>query len=1823
LRSFAHPPRAARRLAGAALVLCAVCSTSRLGADSTLVFNEIQYHPAANELGLEWIELYSQMAVDMDISGWSLSGGVDFLFPAGTIVRGGGFVVVAIDPGQLAAATGFAGAFGPFQGRLDNEGDRLEILNNSGRVMDSMRYRDGGDWPVAPDGSGVTLAKRDPHSASAPAENWSWSRQLNGTPGAHNFPDESGETPVGPQGLVSYWSFDDAGGTTADAIGGNNGTLGSTTARRAGFIGAGALSFDNSANAFVNVGAGAGNGFSVTTGIAIEALIVPQWGAAAADGDMIFRKEDGSNRIVFGFQNDGNADGRSLPAVAEAPYNYAGPVLSFGLNVGGVYSELDMPLDGLAGRPALAALKDGQPHHVAAVFDSASGRKTIYVDGQSAFSVQLAAGARAASGGASAGYLGNMTGRSQPFTGAIDEVAFWNRPLSAAEVQAHVQAFRSGQSYFSNGSPGGGEAASLAFNEFAFAGGGDYWVELANTGGAPVEVGGHAIAPTNLSSVVALPARLLAPGEFLAVSRAQLGFDLFEGDGLFLFSPDSRQVVDAMRTCGSCGRSPDGTGRWLSPESQTPGAANQFRFEDSMVINEILYHQRAEGAQEPVVEETVILPIGASWKYDASGNDLGTAWRAAGFNDAAWPSGTGLFYNEDAELPAAKSTLLNLGIVTYYFRTTFQFNGDPQSSEVRVRAVIDDGAVFYLNGVEVLRVNIPDGDVNAGTLASPGVANAGFTGPYSLDRQHLRQGANTLAVELHQASAGSSDVVFGAEISAGVVLEPGHPYRESPEAWLELYNRGAAPVDLTGWKLAGGIDFAFEPGTVVGSGGYLVIAADGDFLAAKYPALRIAGSFEGRLSHRSDRIALLDSRGNPADEVRYFDAGRWPEYADAGGSSLELRNPFADNSKAESWAASDETGRSQWRTYRYRETASTIVGPEQWSEFVIGLLDSGEALLDDLSVIEQPGAAGRELLQNGAFENAATAWRILGNHRHSRVIVDPANAANHVLHLVATGATEHMHNHLETTLAGGARIVNGREYEISFRAKWLGGSNQFNTRLYFNRAPQTTLLDVPDANGTPGARNSRFVDNPGPVFEDFRHGPVVPDAAEPVVVSVRAADPDGVRAVSLWHSVAGGAWQRTAMAQSGGAYTATIPGQSASQVVQFYVEAEDSRGALAMFPARGRDSRALYKVQDGQARAGVLHNFRFIMTTADANFLHLDTNVQSNEYLGCTIVYRESEAYYDCGIRLKGSQRGRVGGSRVSFVARFDPERPFRGIHESVSLDRSGGWGIGAGPTGQDEIIIKHGINHAGALPGMYDDMAWLIAPRSAQNGQTLVMMAKYTSHFLDSYLPNGSDGNLFKVELIYYPTTTVGGNPEGLKLPQPDIVVGTDLRDLGDDKEPYRWTFLAENNYARDDYSRFIELCKTLSLSGAAFESRIESILDVDETTRMYAAHTLCGISDTYWFAENYHNVMVYEPPAGGLFQFFAWDNDVAYARSVSAPLWSGPSITKLYSFPRFQRLFYQHVQDLTASTFNAAYITRWTDHYGTLAQETASFNTVRNYITQRSNFAITQLPARAAFAITTNSGNDFTVNALTTTIEGSGWIDVRSVLAEDRDEPLELSWTAVNRWRAELRLFSGANAITLFAFNIAGDLVGTDSITITSTVNLPAPVIATVIPAVAPPGTRIAIDGANFSDGLEVHFGSVEASDVDFDSAADPDTILVTVPDLPPGAIQLAVRNPDGKFSNAVSFETLAEPGSFVRGDANGDGLVNLSDAVKVLVHLFRAGSIACADAADVNDSETIEVTDAVVLLEFLFRLGRSPAPPYPAPGVDPSGATLGCGP
>src|SRR5205085_3535411 len=202
------------------------------------------------------------------------------------------------------------------------------------------------------------------------------------------------------------------------------------------------------------------------------------------------------------------------------------------------------------------------------------------------------------------------------------------------------------------------------------------------------------------------------------------------------------------------------------------------------------------------------------------------------------------------------------------------------------------------------------------------------------------------------------------------------------------------------------------------------------------------------------------------------------------------------------------------------------------------------------------------------------------------------------------------------------------------------------------------------------------------------------------------------------------------------------------------------------YPAKGPDSRVLYKVNDGLANLSLGHNIRVIMTPADVALLNALTNVMSNDNLGATVVCDEQRAYYDMSLRLKSSERGRTDPARVGLHLTFNSEDLFRGVHPVMLVDRSGQNGL----FGQEEILVKHMLNHAGGFPEVYNDISRVIGPVESLAGSAL-FFPRFEDEFLNAQYPGGSDGNLYEYEYIYYPLTTAHGTPTGYKLPQPDDI--------------------------------------------------------------------------------------------------------------------------------------------------------------------------------------------------------------------------------------------------------------------------------------------------------------------------------------------------------------------------------------------------------------------------------------------------------------------
>ena len=1707
--------------------LCAVAATCR--ADSVVMFNEIMYHPAGDTQALEWVEIFNALSYDMDISGWELDGGIEYTFPDGTTIPSEGYVVVAKSPAALEAGAGISNVYGPFNGQLANGGEAIRLENNSGRDMDEVSYGDGGTWPVAPDGSGVSLAKVAPFTASPPAESWHFSRQLGGTPGAENFPGADGPVQTALLERDGTWRYNDDG---AD--------LGTAWRERS----YDASSWSNG-QAFFNSDLGGGGGYLVTDGLVqryraedITGLsdndVVGAWSDLAlgdgtaqdttADGDPRYFANVVNGKAVVRFDGTtdelrasqtpgiGPTDGFAYFIVLKANATLTNGGVTDG---GGDYifdrehNPNGNPLvslkpvngrfgyqtrydngSGLGGPVSTTLISQAEFQIVTLRRNRTTSRFEIWVDG-------TLEGSTADSGSGLTPPPINIgrhaTSTSSAFIGDIAELLIYSRELGDDELQA-VGAYLAGEYNIDTAFGGAVGRTPLSAatptcyfrQSFVFDGNpADTQLSLSSwlADGAVFYLNGQEIHRANM------------PGGAVTFATAALSDVADPWSPLFTVLPAGPLVAGENVFAVETHRAAGGTNTFFGAELQSTETVPEPTALSPLAINEL------EGVTN------------AAWWIELV-NLSGAALNPHGYVLSLGGDAGREYVVTNTSLPAGEFLLLT-------------------EDELGFDALDEDAVFLYRPG--------------RSGVADARVAKRSLRGRHDAD--WLRPASSTPGSS--NVFSFREDVVINEIMYHHQATNDGVTFAESGEEWIELYNRGTGTVDIGGWELEGGVRYDFAPGTRLDAGAYLVVS-----------------NLSGRLSDRGERIVLVDAAGNPADEVQYFEGGRWPSFADGGGSSLELRDPDADNNTPEAWAASDEGRRATWRTYTYRATAAaSSVGPDnQWKEFVIGLLDSGVILLDDISVVEDPDGAAVELVSTRYFEGGIGDWRIIGNHRHGEVVTDPDDGGNQVLRLVASGPTEHMHNHANITLAGGQSVENGKVYEVSFRAKWLAGSRLLNTRLYFNRVPKTFVLDVPMTNGTPGARNSAYATNIGPTYAAFSHEPAVPDAEQPVTVSVVAADPDGVATMSAWYAVDGGAWQQVGMTpQGGGRYAASIPGQSAGAIVHFYAEGADGLGAPSTFPAAGRDARALYEVDDGLA-SPTLHNFRIVMTAAEADFMDTDIHLMSNERLGCTVIFEEHDVYYDAGVRYKSSERGRVRDARIGFKVGFNADRPFLGVHGSVSIDRSAGQAVG-----QREMLINQVMNRGGGAVSKYTDLIKVIAPKNEHTSAAELQLARFGDVFLDGQFDNGRQGTLFEYELIYYPRTA---NAQGYKLPSPDSVVGTVINNKGDDKENYRWPFLIKNRRARDDYSVFIAFAKIFGLSGTTFNEQVGTVADVDQWLRYMAYAVADGHGDSYPSGSNRHNAMFYVRPSDGRVLFFPHDMDFSY--STRRALVPNPDLQKLIGTAERERLYHGHVWDILQTAYNTAYMQTWTDRFGALLPG-QNFAGYLSFISSRHDYLVGQINSRVApaypFEVTTPSGS--TRFGTQITVEGNAWIDVKEIYLDGQSVPLDLAWSASGSgtsrtysWSTTVPLDPGLNTLTFLAYGFRGDLVGSDTITMhTGATGFPLQDHLRITEMMVAPLGGSAYEFIEF---FNTGSAALDLTDVRFTSGVDFDFAAAGFTTLDAGAYCVIVSDP-------VAFGA--------RYDTNG-----------IVIAGTFTGKLA-------NEGETIEILGPLnaEILRFAYQTGR----------------------
>jgi hypothetical protein len=214
------------------------------------------------------------------------------------------------------------------------------------------------------------------------------------------------------------------------------------------------------------------------------------------------------------------------------------------------------------------------------------------------------------------------------------------------------------------------------------------------------------------------------------------------------------------------------------------------------------------------------------------------------------------------------------------------------------------------------------------------------------------------------------------------------------------------------------------------------------------------------------------------------------------------------------------------------------------------------------------------------------------------------------------------------------------------------------------------------------------------------------------------------------------------------------------------------------------------------------------------------------------------------------------------------------------------------------------------------------------------------------------------------------------------------------------------------------------------------------------------------------------------------------------------------------------------------------------------------------------------------------------------------------------------MSRWQTTLQLNVGENLLNFVAFDVEGNIVGSDSIRVTSTVGWQTPAITVIEPTAARPGTFVTIRGTDFHNGIRVFFAGVEAAQVTFSEETEPTSLSAKLPPLSPSVVDVTVRNVDNRTSAPKAVTVLPTPEQFIRGDVNLDEVVDVSDGFKLLAHLYQNLPIACEDAADTDNNEALNLADALIILNLLFQNGPAPAAPYPSQSWDPDEqGPLGC--
>lgn len=876
-----------------------------------------------------------------------------------------------------------------------------------------------------------------------------------------------------------------------------------------------------------------------------------------------------------------------------------------------------------------------------------------------------------------------------------------------------------------------------------------------------------------------------------------------------------------------------------------------------------------------------------------------------------------------------------------------------------------------------------------------------------------------------------------------------HPISESDDdEYIELYNRAASNMDVSAWQFVDGITFTFPAGSSIPAGGYVVVAKNVAHLLAVYTNLTAAnlfGDYSGSLADSGERVALAMPHDTNdmvvVDEVSYGDGGRWGNWSDGGGSSLELKDPHSDNRLAPNWDDSDETAKSSWTNI----TCTGVLdnGMNVWyasiDELQLLMLRHGECLVDN--VVVSNSAGGGNLITNSTFEAGLGGWTIEGNLVRSSLETN-GYSSTRSLHVRASGGGDTGANRIKTQLTSAPSA--GNTCTIGAQARWVRGNPYLSMRLRGNYLEATQPLPIPARLGTPGAQNSRYAANVGPAIKDVAHSPVLPAVNEAVTVRARVHDPDGINRVQLKYRFDPSATVNTLTMSNYGAgvYGAAITGQPSGTLIAFYVLATDSNSVSATFPDNAPARECLIRCGEYQNESD-FGTYRFWLTKSNMDIWAARAPL-ADEPLDMTLAYGNERAIYNAGIRYRGSPfirtwyAGPLTGIN-SYVISPPKDDKLLGSDE-FNLDTLEPW------DSRDKTRLRERTQFWIAsqmdLSICYQRLVHIFL-NGVQHSDVYADTHHVDSDYIKASFAKDSDGQLYKVDDWF----EFGSVYSDYVQADADLQIYTTTS--GEKKKArYRWNWERKaNGPFDDDYSNLFALVDAANLSNDYYTSSLESIADIDEWMRLFALRHVVVDWDAYGFRRG-KNMFAYRPTKGK-WHMLLWDLDMGLGASESSndcpvlEVFSNvmPVAARMMGHPPFQRMYWQALYDAVNGPVRSSeyepFIDEWFEKMqqsGIGAQDPAE---VKSWLSGRRSFILSSLSAvtNTPFAITSNGGSDFSIGSNLVTLTGTAPIQARELRING--VTYALTWVTVTNWTAFIALSAGTNTLSVQAYDNDGNLM------------------------------------------------------------------------------------------------------------------------------------------------------------------------------------------